>query len=105
MSVTREEVERIARLASLAVTDEALPQLTEQIASILRYIALLEEVVDPNEDSTEEGREFRPGPAASPLRPDELDSVPLARPLEDFAPALQDGFFVVPKLEAMEPEE
>ncbi len=103
MSVTREEVERIARLASLAVNDEALPQLTEQIASILRYIALLEEVVDPDDASSEQGTEFRPGPPTSPLRSDELESVPLVRPLEDFAPALQDGFFVVPKLEAMEP--
>ncbi len=103
MSATRDEIERMARLASLAVDDEALPQLTEQIASILTYIAVLEEVVDPQDDPQAEGREFQPGPPVAPLRSDELGSVPLARPLGEFAPAMRDGFFVVPKLEGMEP--
>jgi aspartyl-tRNA(Asn)/glutamyl-tRNA(Gln) amidotransferase subunit C len=103
MSVTRDEIERMARLASLAVDDETLPQLTQQIDSILTYIAVLEEVVDPQDDSQPEGREFRPGPQVAPLRSDELGSVPLARPLGQFAPAMREGFFVVPKLEGMEP--
>jgi aspartyl-tRNA(Asn)/glutamyl-tRNA(Gln) amidotransferase subunit C len=34
----------------------------------------------------------------TPLRDDEGPAIPLARPLDAFAPAVRDGFFLVPRL-------
>ena len=42
------------------------------------------------------------GPAKAPLRADEVRPVPLAYPPSAFAPDFREGFFVVPRLEAME---
>jgi len=39
MSVSRQEVERIARLAELHVDEAALPALTEQLSRILDYVS------------------------------------------------------------------
>ena len=44
MSVSREEVLRIARLAELDVDEEALPTLAEQMSRILDYAAQLSAV-------------------------------------------------------------
>ena len=38
------------------------------------------------------------GAAGTPLRVDGGNQVPLARPREAFAPAMRDGFFLVPRL-------
>ncbi|MDF2775272.1 MAG: Aspartyl/glutamyl-tRNA(Asn/Gln) amidotransferase subunit, partial [Geminicoccaceae bacterium] len=38
------------------------------------------------------------GAAGTPLRVDGGNQIPLARPREAFAPAMRDGFFLVPRL-------
>ena len=99
MSVTREEVLRIARLAELEVDEEAMPMLVDQLSRILDYVAQLHEV--PAGDSA---RPFTGGPDALRLRPDEVRPWPLAFGPETMAPAFRDGFFVVPKLTQFEGE-
>ena len=93
MSVTREEVLRIARLAELDVDEDALPLLAEQMSRILDYVAQLSEV--PTSNGV---KPYVPGPDAIRFRPDEVRPWPLALPPADLAPAFKDGFFVVPKL-------
>ena len=44
MSVSREEVLRIAQLAELDVADETLPTLADQMSRILDYVAQLSAV-------------------------------------------------------------
>ena len=97
MSVSREEVLRVARLAELDVDDEALPALTEQMSRILDYVAQLAQV--PAGEST---RPFLAGPDAIRPRPDEVKPWPLAFGPRDLAPAFKDGFFVVPRLSAFD---
>ena len=97
MSVTRAEVERIARLAELHVDDAALPALTEQLSRILEYVSQIAAV-----PGTETVQPFTPGPVALRFRDDEVRPVPLALTPAQFAPAFKDGFFLVPRLGAFD---
>ena len=97
MSVTPKEVEHVARLAELAVEPAELPALTEQLDRIVGFVAQLNELGDLQGAGT-----HLAGPAASPLRPDEVRPAQLARQPAEFAPEFIDGFFVVPRLGAME---
>jgi len=97
MSVTRDDVLRIARLAELEVEEDGLPALVDQMSRILEYIAQLSAATGSNGL-----RPFVPGPDAIRFRPDEVKPWPLAFGPEQFAPAFKDGFFVVPKLDQFE---
>jgi aspartyl-tRNA(Asn)/glutamyl-tRNA(Gln) amidotransferase subunit C len=99
MSVSREEVLRIARLAELQVDEEALPMLVGQMSAILDYVAQLQEV-----PAGEIARPFTSGPDEVRLRPDEVRPWPLAFGPEQMAPEFRDGLFVVPKLSQFEQE-
>jgi aspartyl-tRNA(Asn)/glutamyl-tRNA(Gln) amidotransferase subunit C len=93
MSVTLEEVQRIARLAELDVSEEALPPLAEQMSRILEYVAQINAV-----PASEGVKPFVPGPDAVRFRADEVKPWPLAFGPAEFAPVFRDGFFLVPKL-------
>ncbi len=93
MSVTQDDVLRIARLAELEVAEEALPALVEQMSRILDYVAQLSAAT-----GSDGQRPFVPGPDAIRFRPDEENPWPLAFGPDKFAPAFKSGFFVVPKL-------
>ena len=93
MSVTREDVLRIAQLAELHVDEEQLPTLVEQMSRILDYVAQLSQL--PAGDNT---KPFLAGPDAARFRPDEVKPAPLARSPADMAPAFKEGYFLVPKL-------
>ena len=97
MSVTREEVLHIARLAELDVAEEALPALVEQMSRILEYVAQLNRL-----PTGETARPYLAGPDAIKLRVDEVKPWPLAFGPKQLAPAFRDGFFVVPRLEAFD---
>lgn len=97
MSLTPEQVERVARLAELHVRPEDLPALAEQIARIVDYVGQLGEV-----GAEEEAPPFVAGPAVTPLREDVVRPQPLARGPEAFAPEFRDGLFVVPRLGHLE---
>lgn len=93
MSVSRTDVEQIARLAELRVDEDAVAALAEQLSAILAYVEQLGEL-----PAGEAARPFGPGPEAIRLRPDEVRPWPLAMPPAEFAPAFRQGFFTVPRL-------
>ena len=93
MSVSRDEVLRIAQLAELDVDEETLPELAEQMSRIIDYVAQLSAV--PANGGV---KVFVPGPDAIRFRADEVNPAPLAFGPAEFAPAFKEGFFVVPKL-------
>ena len=97
MTIGRDEVLHVARLAELAVRDEDLDRLVEQLNRIVDYVAQLERV--PSEGA---GDLFLPGPQQVELREDVPGSVPLARPPAEWAPEFAEGFFLVPRHGAME---
>ena len=95
MSVSREEVLRIAQLAELDVDEDTLPELAEQMSRIIDYVAQLSAVPANGGGGA---RVFVPGPDAIRFRADDVSPAPLAIGPVDIAPAFKEGFFVVPKL-------
>lgn len=98
MTIGPEEVQRVAGLAALEVPARDLGPLTRELGAIVEYVGQLADLgpVDPTGPVV--------GPVASPLRPDQVRPAALARSLSELAPEFCDGFFVVPRLEAMEGE-
>jgi aspartyl-tRNA(Asn)/glutamyl-tRNA(Gln) amidotransferase subunit C len=97
MSIGRSDVLHVARLAELAVREEELDRLVDQLNRIVNYVAQLDEV--PADRMAEA---FLPGPQAMVLRQDVEGAMPLARRPAELAPEFLDGFFLVPRHGAME---
>ena len=90
MAVSDADVLHVAALARLAMPAERVPSLVRELNGILEHMAVLESV-----DVSTVGDDAR---AAMPRRDDVVGSVPLARPLAEFAPSPRDGFLLVPRL-------
>jgi len=99
MSIGREEVLHVARLAELDVPAGDVEGLVAQIGRIVDYVAQLNQV-----PAGEHAASFQGGPLITPLGEDTPGAVPLVRGPESFAPEFRDGFFLVPRLGAMEAE-
>jgi aspartyl-tRNA(Asn)/glutamyl-tRNA(Gln) amidotransferase subunit C len=97
VSIGRNEVLHVAKLAELAVHEEELDRLVDQLNRIVDYVAQLDEV--PADVTAEP---FLPGPQSVSLRQDIEGAVPLSRPPAALAPEFVDGFFLVPRHGAME---
>lgn len=95
MAVTHDDVRHIAELARLAVSPSRLDDLVRELNGILAHMDVLREVETGDvEDDAHAGL-----PATStPLRSDTSGPIPMALPLESFAPATRDGFIIVPRL-------
>lgn len=91
MSIGREQVEKVAKLAAIAVDDAELEPLVAQLSRIVDYVEQLNEV------STPEGTEgFHPGPETLPLREDVVRRFVPGNPLDAMAPEFEGGLFLVP---------
>lgn len=93
MKISREEVEHVALLARLELTEDELVTNTEQLNSILDYAAMLEKL---NTD------DIKPTAHAVPLhnvlREDQVKpSIDREKALAN-APDAEDGFFKVPRI-------
>lgn len=97
MSIGRNEVLHVARLAELAVREEELDRLVDQLNRIVDYVAQLDQV-----PADRMAAPFLPGPQSLELREDVPGPVPLARPPAELAPEFTGGFFLVPRHGAME---
>lgn len=92
MSVTREDVRKVARLSRIAVQEDQLDALAGELSGILDWIEQLNEVdiagVDPMTSVVD---------ANLPMRADEVTDGNRADEILANAPQAEDGFFVVPK--------
>lgn len=91
MSVTRKEVEHVAALARLRLTEEEKEQFTERLNAILQYAEKLNELNTEGVEPTSHVLPLR-----NVMRPDEARP---SWPLEDVlanAPEEEDGHFRVP---------
>lgn len=93
MSIGREDVLQVARLAELQVADAEVAPLVQQLNGIVEFVAQLSGAEIPAATA-----EFTVGPAQVSLRDDVVAPQPLARSPERMAPDWQDGFYVVPRL-------
>lgn len=96
MTVSRGEVDRIARLARLRLDPAEAARITGELNTILAHMAELA----PLDVTGVEAEGVAEGPA--PYRDPDAGPDPLQAPLERIAPDWREGFFVVPRLPAME---
>lgn len=97
MAVSLDDVRHIAALARLGLTDDRAQALVAELNTILGHMDVLSKV-----DTSSVEASVVYGPAAAPLRDDVGPSQALARPIDAFAPATRDGFFLVPRLSTHE---
>lgn len=95
MSVTPDDVRRIAALARLGVDAARAEALAQELSGILGHMEVLRAV--PLDDASANG-----ALDGGRLRDDAGPSVALANPIDAFAPAIHDRFFVVPRLSSHE---
>lgn len=93
MSVSHDDVRRIAALARLGVDESRLSTIAAQLNTILGHMDVLREV-----DTLGVPPVTGVGVTAQPLREDGGPPYPLDRPLARFAPAMREGFIIVPRL-------
>ena len=97
MSVTSAEVVAVAALARLRLAPEEVERLTGELNEILAHVAELEAVDVSGVEAATVAAE-----GAAPLRPDAvLPDAPALDPAA-IAPQWQDGFFLVPRLPALD---
>ena len=97
--VDRQEIERIAALARIRLGSDEAAQLADDCRSILDYFESIREL-DGLEAEPAETLE-RPAPS----RDDVIDANPLTLAPGDLAPAWRGGYFVLPRLPALDAEE
>ena len=93
MSIDRDTVVRIARLSRIAMEDDALEPMADELNGILAWVEQLGEV-------DTEGVEPMTGAIAAAL-PQREDEAQAGAPTDDLlanAPETDEGFFVVPRV-------
>lgn len=97
--ISREEVERVARLARLSLSDEQADRMAGELDTILGYVEQLEEVDTEGVEPTSHAI-----PLATPLRPDEEIATIDPELAVANAPEHEGSAFVVPKVIESEDE-
>ena len=92
MSVTNDDVRKVANLARIDLPEEKVEPMTKELNGILKWIEQLDEVdvegVEPMTSVVE---------AAIPMRKDVITDGNIQDKVLANAPRSEDGFFVVPK--------
>ncbi len=91
--ISASEVEHVANLARLNLTDESKKVITEQLNTILEYAAKLDELDTDDVDPT-----FYVLPAGNVLREDVSEKSMDREEVLSNAPEKEDGAFKVPKV-------
>ena len=92
VTVTTEDVQRVARLARLTLTAQEAAAMTEHFTKVLTYIEKLNVLhTDAVEPATHAVA------VAAPLRPDQVTNAPDPALVQN-APVRNDAFFSVPKV-------
>lgn len=93
MPITKQDVEQVAKLARLEITETEKEAFTQQLSGILSYVEKLNKLqtagVEPTATVLGQSNVFREDQA----RP----SLPVEKAVAN-APESADGFFVVPKI-------
>jgi aspartyl-tRNA(Asn)/glutamyl-tRNA(Gln) amidotransferase subunit C len=97
MAVTRDDVLHIAELARLGIDPARADELTKELSAILSHMEVLSHV-----DTTAVSTTAGVGAGGTPLRPDIGVPGVSSAARASIAPAMRDGFFIVPRLASHE---
>ncbi len=93
MSVTPADVAQVAQLARLRIPDDALNDVTERFGRILDMVAELQEVDTSNVEPMS-----NPHDMTQRLRTDAVTEDNQREALQSTAPAIEGGYFLVPRV-------
>ncbi len=93
MSFDQSEVEKIAHLARLAVSDDEAKHLTADLSRILDLVAVMDEV-----DTSGVAAMAHPLHMTQRLRADEVTETDQREQNQKIAPATEDGLYLVPRV-------
>ncbi len=96
MTINRADVEKVAALARLQLEDEELEALTRDCQSILEFFEAIRDA--DVEGAIATGVLEHP----APCRDDRIERDRLERPPAETAPDWRDGYFVLPRLPALD---
>ncbi|MGM0952054.1 MAG: Asp-tRNA(Asn)/Glu-tRNA(Gln) amidotransferase subunit GatC [Pseudomonadota bacterium] len=93
MSISREDIEKVAVLARIKVDDEQVSALEKDLGNILD---LVDQLGAADTDSVEPMA--HPLDAVQRLRPDEVTETDQRAAFQAIAPATEDGLYLVPRV-------
>ena len=93
MSVTPQDVEKVALLARLAISESDLPEVTDRFSRVLNLVGELNTI-----DTSSVTPMSNPHDMEQRLRPDVVTRDDNRRALRASAPAQEQGYFLVPKV-------
>lgn len=93
MSLSRDDVQAIAHLARVSIREEDIPDYTRDLSSILDFVAKMNAV-----DTTGVTPMAHPLNAVQRLRPDEVSEPDRRDYIQENAPLVDAGLFLVPKV-------
>jgi len=93
MSLVRDDVEKIAHLARLAVNESELDSVAAGLSDILKMVEQMSSV-----DATGVTPMAHPLHMTQPLRPDQVTEGDQRDLFQSIAPQTEDGLYLVPKV-------
>ena len=93
MAIEQDEIEKIAELARIRISDEEIGQVTQRITEILQMVDQLQAV-----DTGSVEPMANPLDATQRLRPDEVTQGNRRDNFQAIAPAVENGLYLVPKV-------
>lgn len=91
--ITVKDVEHVAKLARLELTEEEKEKFTSQLGDVLKYVEQMNEVDTSNVKPMAHAIDF-----VNVMREDEVKYEQTKEELMKNAPDAEDGFFKVPKI-------
>ena len=93
MIIERQEIEKLATLARIAIDDSTINEVTERLGSVLELVDQLQAADTSGVDPMS-----HPMQATQRLREDEVKELNQREALQATAPDTEDGLFLVPKV-------
>ncbi|MGB1403502.1 MAG: Asp-tRNA(Asn)/Glu-tRNA(Gln) amidotransferase subunit GatC [Porticoccaceae bacterium] len=93
MSIERQEIEKLATLARIAIDDSTISEVSERLSSVLSLVDQLQAA-----DTNGVPAMSHPMQAIQRLRKDEVTELNQREALQTVAPDTENGLFLVPKV-------
>ena len=93
MAIEQDEIEKVAELARIRISDDELGPVTDRITEILQMMDRLQTVDTDNVEPM-----ANPMDATQQLRPDEVTEGNQRDTFQKIAPSVEDGLYLVPKV-------
>jgi aspartyl-tRNA(Asn)/glutamyl-tRNA(Gln) amidotransferase subunit C len=93
MSIERQEIEKLATLSRIAISEDTITEVSQRLSSVLELVDQLQAV---NTDGVE--AMSHPMKATQRLREDEVSEINQREAFQAIAPDTEEGLFLVPKV-------